>query len=130
MKYQGKKYFDIENDRWEHIPSITNSYEDISRYVLQCIEEDFRHIKYTELVDIVFDIWEETLVTKNASILGYFKEQSETYKREGDKYRGLAFEKAYKTLHELRVPLLSYKQAVKLPNIGKGIATRLQDKFF
>ncbi|ODV95338.1 hypothetical protein PACTADRAFT_33910 [Pachysolen tannophilus NRRL Y-2460] len=63
----------------------------------------------------------------NKEIIFFFNKMANEYKQVGESYKYVNYRKAINTISKLDYPLKTYDEAIKLPNIGKSLALKIEE---
>lgn len=103
-------------------PTIFDSRDIVLVYVEKCLKE--KNVSYTpEKLD---DIWDEYLA-KNVLILDYLKQLKKEVQSKGEIFKVKAYSNAIRAISTLQVPIISGKQARKIPGVGAKIEKKIDE---
>ena len=115
-------YYYNKEEVFTKVPSVFDLKEKLVPYVHMCMQREGSDITIEELEEM----WAEADAKKPAIIAAITQMKAEN-EATGDLRRIKAYSNAIRTITKLKVPLVSYDQALKLPGIGKGIAAKISE---
>jgi len=126
LKKKDKEVFYIpsasKNNKLIRVPGMFDPEKEVKTFVKMCVK-----ITNPDTTENEFENMWQTALKKNEIVV----DAMETLKREneasGDIWKSRAYAKAIKALKNLKIPIVSATQIIKVPGIGKGIASHIDE---
>jgi len=102
--------------------TISSSLAEIKAYVVECVLRVHRNASEAEIQAI----WDEG-VERNGHIIELLSKLSREYQTQGDRWRAIAYRQAVSSIKQHGIPIVSGAVAIKLPKVGKSIASKIDE---
>jgi DNA polymerase/3'-5' exonuclease PolX len=124
MKKKDKEvfYYPPSGKKLIKVPGMFDAAADVKNFAQFCLS-----ISHPDVTSTEFEQAWSSALSRNDMVI----EAMETLKREnessGDVWKSRAYAKAVKSLKALKIPIVSGPQVMKIPGIGKGIASHIDE---
>lgn len=116
-------FYKNEKGKLTEIPKMTDEKEKVFPFLRLCVLGSVKDITDEDIQKV----WEEAEEKKELVLAGLQQMKEEAEASGENTYKVIAYVKAIKAIKLLKVPVLSGEQAQKLPGIGPGIASVINE---
>ena len=119
-KDESQPFYMDNNGNFLPVPSMFDASSEIFPFIRTCVSKKDEKISD----EAIEEVWREAERKKEGIISALDVLAKENFAK-GDFFRANAYKKAIKSLKMIQVPILSKKQVLKIPGIGKSIGDKI-----